>query len=143
MEVAKVVVIMGSNSDWETMQHACNVLDELDISNEKEVISAHRTPDDMFRYAETARKRDIKVIIAGAGGAAHLPGMTASKTTLQLSVYRCSLKRLMEWIRFYRLCKCLVVFRRLQWQLEKLEQQLQVCMQRKFCLLMILISQFS
>jgi len=82
MEVAKVGVIMGSTSDWETMQHACNVLDELDISYEKEVISAHRTPDDMFRYAETARKRDIKVIIAGAGGAAHLPGMTASKTTL-------------------------------------------------------------
>jgi len=82
MEVAKVGVIMGSTSDWETMQHACSVLDELDISYEKEVISAHRTPDDMFRYAETARKRDIKVIIAGAGGAAHLPGMTASKTTL-------------------------------------------------------------
>src|SRR5699024_11294148 len=82
MEVAKVGVIMGSTSDWETMQHACNVLDELDISYEKEVISAHRTPDDMFRYAETARKRDIKVIIAGAGGAAHLPGMTASKKTL-------------------------------------------------------------
>ncbi|HLR23827.1 MAG TPA: 5-(carboxyamino)imidazole ribonucleotide mutase [Pseudogracilibacillus sp.] len=80
--MAKVGVIMGSTSDWETMQHACNVLDELDISYEKEVISAHRTPDDMFRYAETARKRDIKVIIAGAGGAAHLPGMTASKTTL-------------------------------------------------------------
>src|SRR5699024_7652719 len=79
MEVAKVGVIMGSTSDWETMQHACNVLDELDISYEKEVISAHRTPDDMFRYAETARKRDIKVIIAGAE---HLPGMTASKTTL-------------------------------------------------------------
>ncbi|HLR63553.1 MAG TPA: 5-(carboxyamino)imidazole ribonucleotide mutase [Lentibacillus sp.] len=80
--MAKVGVIMGSTSDWETMRHACNVLDELDISYEKEVISAHRTPDDMFRYAETARKRDIKVIIAGAGGAAHLPGMTASKTTL-------------------------------------------------------------
>src|SRR5699024_3236710 len=82
MEVAKVGVIMGSTSDWETMQHACNVLDELDISYEKEVISVHRTPDHMFRYAETSRKRDITVIIACAGGAAHLPGMTASKTTL-------------------------------------------------------------
>src|SRR5699024_4973938 len=82
MEVAKVGVIMGSTSDWETMQHACSVLDELDISYEREVISAHRTPDDMFRYAETARKRDIKVILAGAGGGAHLPGMTASNTTL-------------------------------------------------------------
>src|SRR5699024_8895944 len=82
MEVAKVGVIMGSTSDWDTMPRACNVLDELDICYEKVVISAHRTPDDMFRYAETARKQDIKVIIAGAGGAAHLPGMTASKTTL-------------------------------------------------------------
>jgi 5-(carboxyamino)imidazole ribonucleotide mutase len=69
-------------SDWETMRHACSVLEELGITYEKEVISAHRTPDDMFRYAETARNRGLKVIIAGAGGAAHLPGMTASKTTL-------------------------------------------------------------
>src|SRR5699024_5192122 len=73
---------MGSISDWETMQHTCNVLDELNISYEKEVVSAHRTPDDMFTFAKTARKRGIKVIIAGAGGAAHLPGMVASQTTL-------------------------------------------------------------
>lgn len=80
--MVQVGVIMGSISDWDTMQHACLVLDELDIPYEKEVISAHRTPDDMFKYAETARKRGLKVIIAGAGGAAHLPGMVASKTTL-------------------------------------------------------------
>lgn len=80
--MTQVGVIMGSSSDWDTMQHTCGVLDNLDIAYEKEVISAHRTPDDMFRYAETARQRGIKVIIAGAGGAAHLPGMTASKTTL-------------------------------------------------------------
>lgn len=73
---------MGSISDWETMRHACEVLEELDIAYEKEVISAHRTPDDMFQYAEAARDKGLKVIIAGAGGAAHLPGMTASKTTL-------------------------------------------------------------
>lgn len=80
--MARVGVIMGSISDWETMKHACDVLEELGISFEKEVISAHRTPDDMFQYAETARERGLQVIIAGAGGAAHLPGMVASKTTL-------------------------------------------------------------
>lgn len=80
--MTKVGVIMGSISDWETMEHACQVLEDMGIGYEKEVISAHRTPEDMFEYAETARKRGLKVIIAGAGGAAHLPGMVASKTTL-------------------------------------------------------------
>ncbi|WP_031264163.1 5-(carboxyamino)imidazole ribonucleotide mutase [Sporolactobacillus laevolacticus] len=73
---------MGSSSDWETMKNACDILDFLDIPYEKKVVSAHRTPDLMFEYAETARERGLKVIIAGAGGAAHLPGMTAAKTTL-------------------------------------------------------------
>lgn len=73
---------MGSKSDWETMEHACTVLDELEVSYEKKVISAHRTPDLMFRYAEEAADRGLRVIIAGAGGAAHLPGMVAAKTTL-------------------------------------------------------------
>ncbi|MCQ6280540.1 5-(carboxyamino)imidazole ribonucleotide mutase [Bacillus sp. EB600] len=81
MEI-KVAVIMGSKSDWETMKHACEVLEELEIPYEKKVVSAHRTPDLMFEYAEAARQRGIKVIIAGAGGAAHLPGMVAAKTTL-------------------------------------------------------------
>lgn len=76
----QVAVIMGSTSDWETMRHACEVLDELDIAYEKKVVSAHRTPDLMFEFAEGAYERGIKVIIAGAGGAAHLPGMVASKT---------------------------------------------------------------
>ncbi|AAU22279.1 5-(carboxyamino)imidazole ribonucleotide mutase [Bacillus licheniformis] len=75
-------VIMGSTSDWETMKHACGILDELGIPFEKKVVSAHRTPDLMFEYAEKARERGLKVIIAGAGGAAHLPGMVAAKTTL-------------------------------------------------------------
>jgi 5-(carboxyamino)imidazole ribonucleotide mutase len=78
----QVGVIMGSKSDWETMQHACDILDELQISFEKKVVSAHRTPDLMFEYAEQAAERGIKVIIAGAGGAAHLPGMVAAKTTV-------------------------------------------------------------
>lgn len=77
-----VAVIMGSQSDWETMRHACDILEELHIPFEKKVVSAHRTPDFMFTYAETAEERGIKVIIAGAGGAAHLPGMVAAKTTL-------------------------------------------------------------
>lgn len=77
-----VAVIMGSQSDWETMKHACGVLDELDIPYEKKVVSAHRTPDYMFAYASSAKERGIQVIIAGAGGAAHLPGMVASKTEL-------------------------------------------------------------
>ena len=78
----KIGVIMGSSSDWETMKHACDILDELQVPYEKKVVSAHRTPDLMFEYAETARERGIQVIIAGAGGAAHLPGMVAAKTTL-------------------------------------------------------------
>ncbi|CAG9621364.1 5-(carboxyamino)imidazole ribonucleotide mutase [Sutcliffiella rhizosphaerae] len=79
---ALVGVIMGSTSDWETMKYACDMLDELHIPYEKQVVSAHRTPDLMFTYAEQAREKGLKVIIAGAGGAAHLPGMVAAKTTL-------------------------------------------------------------
>lgn len=79
---AQVAVIMGSTSDWETMQYACESLDELGIPYLKKVVSAHRTPDLMFEFAEQSRKKGLKVIIAGAGGAAHLPGMVAAKTTL-------------------------------------------------------------
>lgn len=77
-----VGIIMGSRSDWETMEHAVNILDTFDIPYEVEVVSAHRTPDKLYHYAESALERGIEVIIAGAGGAAHLPGMTAAKTTL-------------------------------------------------------------
>ena len=78
----QVGVVMGSTSDWETMQHACTTLEELGIAYEKKVLSGHRTPDDVFAYAASARERGLKVIIAGAGGAAHLAGMIAAKTTL-------------------------------------------------------------
>lgn len=78
----KIGVIMGSKSDWDTMKHACDVLDELHVPYEKKVVSAHRTPDFMFEYAEQAYDRGLQVIIAGAGGAAHLPGMVAAKTVL-------------------------------------------------------------
>ncbi len=77
-----VGVIMGSKSDWETMKHTCEVLESIGVPYEKKVVSAHRTPDLMFEYAEQAKERGIKVIVAGAGGAAHLPGMVAAKTTL-------------------------------------------------------------
>ena len=77
-----VGIIMGSSSDWETMQSAADLLDKLSVPYEVRVVSAHRTPDLLFEYASTARTRGLRVIIAGAGGAAHLPGMTAAKTTL-------------------------------------------------------------
>lgn len=77
-----VGIIMGSTSDWETMQHAARTLDELGVPHETRVVSAHRTPDLLFEYASSAEGRGIEVIIAGAGGAAHLPGMAASKTVL-------------------------------------------------------------
>jgi len=77
-----VGIIMGSASDWDTMRHAVEILELLEVPHEVEVVSAHRTPDKLFRYAEQADARGLEVIIAGAGGAAHLPGMTAAKTAL-------------------------------------------------------------
>jgi 5-(carboxyamino)imidazole ribonucleotide mutase len=80
--MARVGIIMGSTSDYEVMQDACKILDEFGVDYEKKVVSAHRTPDLMYEYAHTAKERGIKVIIAGAGGAAHLPGMVAAMTSL-------------------------------------------------------------
>jgi len=78
----QVGVVMGSSSDWDTMQHAVQILDEFGIPHEARVVSAHRMPDDMFAYAESAAARGLRAIIAGAGGAAHLPGMLAAKTVV-------------------------------------------------------------
>jgi 5-(carboxyamino)imidazole ribonucleotide mutase len=82
MSSIQVGVVMGSGSDWDTLQHAVAILQEFGIEHEARVISAHRMPDDMFAYAESATGRGLKAIIAGAGGAAHLPGMLAAKTTV-------------------------------------------------------------
>ena len=81
-EAPVVGIIMGSRSDWETMRHAAETLEELGVPFETQVVSAHRTPDKLFEYASSAEARGLQVVIAGAGGAAHLPGMTASKTLL-------------------------------------------------------------
>src|SRR5688572_30616112 len=82
MAEPRVGVIMGSRSDWETMRHAVETLERLDVPVESRVVSAHRTPDLLFEYASTAADRGLQVIVAGAGGAAHLPGMVAAKTHL-------------------------------------------------------------
>lgn len=82
MNPIQIGVVMGSSSDWDTMQHAVQILQQFGIAHEAQVVSAHRMPDDMFAYAEAAANRGLKAIIAGAGGAAHLPGMIAAKTTV-------------------------------------------------------------
>jgi 5-(carboxyamino)imidazole ribonucleotide mutase len=82
MSAVMVGVVMGSSSDWDTMRHAVDILGEFGIAHEARVVSAHRMPDDMFAYAEAAASRGLHAIIAGAGGAAHLPGMLAAKTTV-------------------------------------------------------------
>ena len=87
-------IVMGSSSDWDVMSNACKILEQFGIPFEAKVVSAHRMPDEMFAYAETARSRGLKAIIAGAGGAAHLPGMLAAKTTLPVLGVPCVSKYL-------------------------------------------------
>ena len=82
MTTALVGIIMGSSSDWETMRHAADTLDKLGVAHETKIVSAHRTPKRLYDYAHSAKERGLKIVIAGAGGAAHLPGMTASMTAL-------------------------------------------------------------
>jgi 5-(carboxyamino)imidazole ribonucleotide mutase len=84
MSKIKVGVVMGSDSDWDVMKHACDALDDFQIPYERKIVSAHRTPDLLYEYADTAADRGLQAIIAGAGGAAHLPGMLAAKTTIPI-----------------------------------------------------------
>ena len=115
-----ISIIMGSKSDWATMQKAAEVLDNFGVAYEKKVVSAHRTPDLMFKHAEEARSRGIKVIIAGAGGAAHLPGMVAAKQHLQSSGYQSNHVPLAVWIRFILSFRCQVVYQSQPWLSVKL-----------------------
>jgi 5-(carboxyamino)imidazole ribonucleotide mutase len=101
-----VGVVMGSDSDWETMRHAAVQLDAFGIAYEARVLSAHRMPDDMFEYAEDAGPRGLRCIIAGAGGAAHLPGMLAAKTVVPVLGVPVPSKYLRARIRCIRSCKC-------------------------------------
>lgn len=94
---SSVSIVMGSTSDWPTMEHAANILDELGISYETKVVSAHRTPERLFEFARSAKRNGTKVIIAGAGGAAHLPGMVASLTTLPVLGVPVQSKALSGW----------------------------------------------
>ncbi|HHQ69496.1 MAG TPA: 5-(carboxyamino)imidazole ribonucleotide mutase [Halothiobacillaceae bacterium] len=94
---ARVGVIMGSQSDWSTMRHASETLDKLGVAHETAIVSAHRTPDRLFTYAEQAAERGVQVIIAGAGGAAHLPGMVAAKTHLPVLGVPVESKALSGW----------------------------------------------
>ncbi len=94
---APIAIVMGSTSDWPTMEHAANILDELGISYEAKVVSAHRTPERLFNFAKSAKDDGVKVIIAGAGGAAHLPGMVASLTTLPVLGVPVKSKALSGW----------------------------------------------
>ena len=115
-----ISIIMGSKSDWATMQKTAQILDRFGVAYEKKVVSAHRTPDLMFQHAEGARSRGIKVIIAGAGGAAHLPGMVAAKTTLPVIGVPVNHALSVVWTRFIRLCRCQAVCLWQLWQSVKL-----------------------
>ena len=106
----KVAVIMGSSSDWKVMQESCAMLDEFEIPYEKKVVSAHRTPKLMYEFASQARTNGYDVIIAGAGGVAHLPGMVASMTTIPVIGVPIESKSLKGLILYYRLFKCQEVF---------------------------------
>lgn len=97
MPSPKVGVIMGSQSDWSTMRHVCEILEQLGIAHECRIVSAHRTPKRMVEYAETAKDRGLQVIVAGAGGAAHLPGMVAAMTTLPVLGVPVESKALSGW----------------------------------------------
>ena len=120
-----ISIIMGSKSDWATMQKTAEVLDRFSVAYEKKVVSAHRTPDLMFRHAEEARSRGIKVIIAGAGGAAHLPGMVAAKTTLPVIGVPVKSRALSGVDSLYSIVQMRVVCLWQLWPLVKQERQTQ------------------
>lgn len=105
-KTAQIAVVMGSKSDWATMQEATQILDELKVPYHVEIVSAHRTPDKLFEFAENAQKNGYKVIISGAGGAAHLPGMIAAKTLVPVLGVPVKSSMLSGVDSFIQLCKC-------------------------------------
>lgn len=116
-DIALVGIIMGSQSDWKTMKHAADTLDALNIPYEARIVSAHRTPKRLYDYADKAADRGLKVIIAGAGGAAHLPGMAAAMTPFLCSACLSKVRPCRAKTRFYRLSKCPPAFPWAHWQL--------------------------
>ena len=118
MTQVKVGIIMGSQSDWSTMKQAADILEELSIPYEKRIVSAHRTPDRLWEYGRNAVDRGLQVIIAGAGGAAHLPGMMASKTRgFRWWAFRCRRRHCRVSTACIPSCRCRVVFRWRPWPL--------------------------
>ena len=113
---APVGIIMGSQSDWPTMREAAQILDELGIAYETRIVSAHRTPDRLWSYGVEAAGRGLQVIIAGAGGAAHLPGMMASKTQVPVIGVPVQTRALSGVIRFIRSCRCPGAIRSPRWR---------------------------
>jgi phosphoribosylcarboxyaminoimidazole (NCAIR) mutase len=132
MSQPKVAIIMGSKSDLGVMQDAADVLKELGVEYEITVVSAHRTPDRMFSYARAAADRGIKVIIAGAGGAAHLPGMVASLTHLPVIGVPVKSSNSIVGIRYFLYCKCQMAFLWLLWPLTR--QKTRVSWPRRYYL---------
>ena len=128
---AKIVICMGSQSDWETMRHAKEILDALAIACETKIISAHRTPDRLSEFAKSAQSQGVEVIIAGAGGAAHLPGMIASHTALPVLGVPVESKTLKGMDSFYRLFRCQQVYLLPLWPLASLALKTRLFWQHK------------
>lgn len=114
-----IAIVMGSQSDWATMRHAADTLDQLGIEYEARIVSAHRTPDRMYEFAKSAEDLGFKTIIAGAGGAAHLPGMVAALTHLPVFGVPVQSKAYRVWIAFIQSFKCPLASRSAHWRLAK------------------------
>ena len=150
---ARVAIVMGSKSDWATMQFAAEIFEILNVPHHVEVVSAHRTPDKLFSFAESAEENGYQVIIAGAGGAAHLPGMIAAQTTLPVIGVPVRSHALSGWDSLLSIVqmpggipvsiastpsyKCRAAFRWVRWRLVKLARQMRRYWQHKFLRLMI------
>ena len=129
---ADVAIIMGSQSDWATMRHTAETLDSLGISHDDRIVSAHRTPDRLISFAKGAREAGFKVIIAGAGGAAHLPGMAASMTALPVFGVPVELRRFPGRIYFCRSCRCQPVSLLAHWRSAEPARSMPLCWLLRF-----------